>query len=83
MEASRYIRNVTSDSLLISDMGKYLGKQVEIIVFPREPLSEQEDTRHEQLVNVRGRLHKYANLARIDEENTAWQKAAQEKHAIR
>ncbi len=36
----RYIQKVTSDSLIIKDMGKYLGKQVEIIIFPLDQAIE-------------------------------------------
>lgn len=79
MEAVRYIQKITSDSLIIKDMGKYLGKQVEIIIFPLDQDTQPE--RPDEIKRVRGFLHKYANPSLIEKEKSAWQLAVKEKHA--
>jgi hypothetical protein len=81
MKALRYIQEVTSDSLVIKDMGKYLGKNVEIIILPLD--TETEHKKPENVKRVRGFLHKYANPALIDQETSAWQNAVKEKHVTR
>lgn len=81
MEAIRYIQKVTSDSLIIKDMGKYLGQQVEIIIFPLDNTTEIEEP--DTVKRVRGILHKYANPSLIEKEKSAWQHAVREKHATR
>jgi hypothetical protein len=63
MEALKYIQQVTSDALIIKDMGKYLGKQVEIIILPLDNEPDRKEPEH--VPSVRGFLHKYANPALI------------------
>ena len=81
MEALRYIQKVTSDDLIIKDMGKYLGQHVEIIIFPLDYATDHKEPGN--VTSVKGFLHKYANPALIDEEKNAWQNAVKEKHATR
>ena len=80
MEALRYIQKVTSESLVIKDMGKYLGKHVEIIILPLEKVGESPEG--DTVPSVKGFLHKYANPTLMKQEKAAWQKAVEEKHAI-
>ena len=34
MEALRYVRKIESEKIVISDLGQFLGKEVEIIIVP-------------------------------------------------
>jgi len=79
MEASRYIENIKSDVLTIK-VGKYLGKQVEIIILPLEP--QIENLKEPEFQSAKAALHKYANPALIGKEKTAWQETLKGKHAI-
>jgi hypothetical protein len=36
MEAERIIERIESDTLLLKNLSKYRGKEVEILIFPRE-----------------------------------------------
>ncbi len=85
MEAIRSIETVVSDSLMIKNMGKYLGQQVEIIILPLEQPEKKLEKSEESIdvTRVRGYLHQYANPALIEQEKDAWKLAMKEKHAIR
>ncbi len=83
MEAVRSIQTVTSDSLVIEDVGRYRGQQVEIIILPLEQTQELEKPKSPDIARVRGYFHKYANPSSIEHEKDAWKEAMKEKHAIR
>ncbi len=42
MEALKYIRKIESDNIVISDLGQFLGKDVEIIILPLSSRGDDE-----------------------------------------
>lgn len=81
MDALRYIQKITSDSLTLKHLGKYLGKNVEIIILPLD--TEADNQGKKKYKSVKGILHEYADPSLIEKEKKAFQDAIKEKHAIR
>jgi hypothetical protein len=79
MDAVRYIRKVTADSITIK-VSKYRGKNVEIIIIPLD--NEAENQGEKKFKSVKGALHKYSNPSLINKEKTAWQDAIKRKYGV-
>ena len=77
MEALRYIQKVTSDSLVVPNVGRYKGKNVEVIILPLETDNHEIGARPGK---ARGMLKRYASPELLDAEKTAWENAMREKH---
>ena len=77
MEALRYIQKITSDSIIIKHVEKYIGQNAEIIIIP---LGMEDNNNSDEPKSVMGIFHKYANPDLIKDEKDAWAKAVEKKH---
>ena len=82
MTSIRIKKKITSSTLNIKELKKFIGKDVEIII--------KEDKGHfkkknidETSGNASGMLEKYKNASLIDKEKDAWTQAIKDKYANR
>ena len=81
MEAIKIKKKIRSSTLLIKELEKFKGREVEILI-----LSENEKTVTPKLVKRKGKnaggiLEEYKNVKLLPYERSAWETAMREKHA--
>jgi len=75
METIKISRKVTSATLRIDELKKWMGKEVDIIIVEKKANLSGTET-----PSAAGILERYKNTNMKDKEKTAWAMAVQEKH---
>ncbi len=78
MKSIKVNRKITSSSLEIEELKRFIGKNVEIIV--REKTEEQNDDTKRKAA---GMLEAFQDNTKRNEEKNAWKNGVKEKHGTR
>lgn len=79
MKTLKVSRKITSANLRIEELKKWLGKEVEIIIVEKEPVSKKEA----EPSSVAGILERFKNPDLMEKEETGWTIAVEEKYGNR
>ncbi len=79
MDALRYFKKITSDSIVIDNIDKYIGQEVEIIILPIEK-NEINKIIASETIRVKGFFNKYVKAGLQSKEKDAWSTALKEKY---
>ena len=83
MEAIKIKKKIKSSTLVIDELEKFKGREVEIIIISPtiKKQSRKSSRKTKTEIKVGGMLEKYKNINLIAKEKTAWAKAVQDKYA--
>lgn len=76
MDTIKYIKEITTDTLLIDHLEKYKGQKVEITI----TIQPVEAKKHKTRKSLYGMFKQYADPELQDKEDQAWELAMKEKH---
>jgi hypothetical protein len=82
MASIRIKKKITSSTINIKELKKFIGKEVEIIIKEDQGQSKNQN-RDKTSKNASGMLEKYKNTNLIHKENQAWSQAIKDKYANR
>ena len=83
MEVIKIKKKIKSSILVIDELEKFKGREVEIIIIspPIKKHMEKSSRKIKTEIKVGGMLEKYKNSRLISKEKTAWAIAVQDKYA--
>lgn len=82
MASIRIKKKITSSTISIKELKKFIGKEVEIFIKEDKGQSENQN-REKKSKNASGMLEKYKNTNLVDKEKQAWSQAIKDKYANR
>ncbi len=69
-------------SITINIPNSYINREVEFIVFPLDEQETPQKIDKQDISSLGGSLNKYANISKIDLEDSAWEKHVTDKYNI-
>ncbi|MBS3771494.1 MAG: hypothetical protein KGY69_14690 [Bacteroidales bacterium] len=82
MASIRIKKKITSSTINIKELKKFIGKEVEIFIKEDKGQSKNQN-RGKKSKNASAMLEKYKNTNLVDKEKQAWSQAIKDKYANR
>ncbi len=75
MESLKIYKDISSRTILLDKLDKFVGKKVEIIIN-----AINDNTNEKNTTGLRGSLQAYSSPEKISKEKIAWAQAVKDKH---